>query len=231
MQKTDNSVSITKEKVLIFWSGGKNSALLLHKLKADPRYEIMGLVTIFDRQKNIVRYHGIPDSLIIEQAKMLNLPLQRIFLPTDCSETDFKEQVGKILAMFGKKGIRTIAFGDVHPSKNFQVRKDLLNSLEMKDLYPLWEQNTKELASEFLSLGHKALITAVMTEKLDMSYLACEYNQAYLERLPTGIDPSGENGEFHTFVVFSPHFKSRVQFSKAVAADDGAYLVSLVKEP
>lgn len=87
------------------------------------------------------------------------------------------------------------------------------------------------MSREFLNTGHKALVTSIMTDKLDYSFLAVEFDHAWLDRLPKDVDPAGENGEFHTFVTYGPNFKTRVAFSKAIASTDGPYLVSSVKEP
>ncbi|MDD4974069.1 MAG: hypothetical protein PHY93_06940 [Bacteriovorax sp.] len=220
-----------KEKILLFWSGGKDSALALHYLKKDPRFEIIGLVTTFDREKNTVRFHGIPDSLIIDQAKMLKLPLQRIFLPSNCTNEEYTEHVGKILSIFSKRGIRTVAFGDIHQEEIKKFREEMISSLEMKAVFPLWGKKSTDVSREFLNTGHKALVTSIMTDKLDNTFLACEFDQAYLDRLPEDVDHAGENGEFHTFVTYGPNFKMRVAFSKAIATTDGPYLVSSVKEP
>jgi diphthamide synthase (EF-2-diphthine--ammonia ligase) len=104
--------SMTK-KILLFWSGGIESALCLHYLKQNSNYEIAGLVTIFNRETSRVPFHGIPDSLIIEQAKLLNLPLQRIFIPDGADTLEYKSHVQKILSLFLKKGITSVAFGDI----------------------------------------------------------------------------------------------------------------------
>ena len=220
-----------KEKILLFWSGGKDSALALHYLKKNPKYEIIGLVTTFDREKNNVRFHGIPDSLIIDQAKMLKLPLQRIFLPSECTNAEYTEHVGKILAVFSKRGIQTVAFGDIHQEEIKKFREEMLATLDMKAVFPLWGKKSIDVSREFLNTGHKALVTSIMIDKLDNSFLACEFDHAYIDRLPLNVDYAGENGEFHTFVTYGPNFKMRVAFSKAIARIDGPYLVSSVKEP
>lgn len=219
------------EKVLLFWSGGKDSALALYELKKDPRYEIVGLITILDREKNRVPFHGIPDTLIVEQAKLMKLPLQRIFLPTNPSDEEYVTQVSNILAMFAKRGIKTVAFGDINLADVRSFKEKFISDLGMTALFPLWGRATKELVQLFLETGHKALVTSVYGEKLGYDFLACEFNQEYLNRLPESIDPAGENGEYHTMVVFGPTFKMRLAYSKAIAVEEGPYFVSLVKEP
>lgn len=224
-------MTMEKKKVLLFWSGGKDSALALHTLKQDSQYEIMGLITTFNRDRNTVNFHGIPDSLVIEQAKMLKLPLQRIFLPENCSNEEYINHVGKILAIFSKRGVHHVAFGDIHLKDIRKFREDMLLPLEMTPLFPLWGMDSKQICKAFFNSGHKALVTSILTSKLDNTFLNCEFDQAFIERLPEKIDPAGENGEFHTFVTYGPSFKMRVPFSKAMAIEEGPYLVSLMKEP
>lgn len=220
-----------KEKILMFWSGGKDSALALYELNQNPQYEVKGLITILNRDKNRVPLHGIPDVLILEQAKLLKLPLQRIFLPEDATDAEYVSQVSTILSMYAKRGIKTVAFGDINQQADRDFKEKMILNLDMKAVFPLWGMDTKDVAAKFFQTGHKALVTSVNEEKLGYSFLACEYNQEYLNRLPEGIDHAGENGEFHTFVTFGPTFKMRVGFSKAIAVEEGPYIVSLVKEP
>lgn len=222
---------LPKEKILLFWSGGKHSALALHYLKNDPCLEIVGLITTFDREKNTVQYHGIPDSLIIDQAKMLKLPLQRIFLPSNYTVQEYEDHIGKILSLFSKKGVRGVAFGDIHQEETRKFKENMLIPLNLKAIFPLWGKKSCDLSWEFLNTGHKALVTSIMTEKLDPSFLACEFNHDYINRLPSDIKVAGDNGEFHTFVTYGPNFKTRVAFSKSIATIEGPYLVSSIKEP
>lgn len=221
----------TKEKVILFWSGGKDSALALHKLKQDENLEIVGLVTTINRDNNHVPFHGLPDKIILEQAKLLNLPLQRIFIPKDATNAEYISEVSKILKLYAKVGIKKAAFGDINQKEIREFKESFLRELGMSALFPLAHMTSLEVAQEFLATNHKAIVTAVSAEKLGYSYLAKEYNQEFLDRLPTTIDPAGENGEFHTFVIYGPHFKMRVAFSKAIAIEEGPYLVSLIKEP
>ena len=220
-----------KEKVLVFWSGGKDSALALHDLRQNPKIEVVGLISTLDREKNRVRFHGIPDTLLLEQAKLLKLPLQRIFLPENATNEEYIKEVSTILKMYAKRGITTVAFGDIHLKEIRAFKEKMIDDIGMKAIFPLWNQDTLDVAKRFLSTGHKALVTSVYGEKLGYNYLACDFNEEFIARLPDDIDPAGENGEFHTFVIFGPAFKMRVAFSKSIAVEEGPYLVSLIKEP
>jgi diphthamide synthase (EF-2-diphthine--ammonia ligase) len=79
--------------------------------------------------------------------------------------------------------------------------------------------------------GHKALVTGINKEKLNAEYLALEFNQTYLDKLPKDINIAGANGEYRTFVIYGPGFKTRLSYSKSIAIDEGDFLVSLIKEP
>jgi diphthamide synthase (EF-2-diphthine--ammonia ligase) len=216
-----------KEKVLLFWSGGRKSAMALHYIKQNPELELVGLVTVISRESNTVPLHGIPDSLLIEQAKMLKLPLQRIFITTQNHYTEYFDRVREVLAMFSKRGIRTIAFGDLDLVDSQSERDDLLKPLEMKAIFPLKNSMENDIYAEFLQLGFKALVTSIEQDKLDKSFLNCEYNNEFVERLKATPANSG----LHTFVIYGPEFKSRIAFSKSIAVVEKSFLVSLFKEP
>lgn len=216
-----------KEKVMLFWSGGKDCALALYYLQQDPHLEIVGLITAINQGSNTVPFHGVPDSLIIQQSKMLNLPLQRIFLPEKCTNAEYITRISGLLSMFRKRGIKTVAFGDTSLSEVREFRENMLKPLDIKPLFPLWNKSLKTIATEIFSLGYKALVTSIDQNQLDKTFLNCEFNSDFIERLP----PAALNTSFHTFVIYGPSFKSRVAFSKSIAVSEGPYLVSLVKEP
>lgn len=223
-------MNTNKEKILLFWSGGKNSALALHNLN-NSNFEVVGLVTIFNRDTNRVSYRGAPDVLVIEQAKLVKLPLQRIFVPGNSTEEEQIEQVSNLLKIFAKKNITNVAFGDSCLEKDRAIKEKICELAGMKAHFPLWGKSSSELNSLFFETNHKAIVTAINNEYLNANYLAFEYSPEYVSKLPEGINASGENNEFHTFVTFGPTFKMRVPFSKAIAVDEGTFLVSLLKEP
>ena len=216
-----------KEKLLVFWSGGIKSALALHTIKANPQYEVVGLVTSLGQDSNAVPFHGIPDSLLIQQSKMLNIPLLRIFLPPNCPNSEYVARVNEMLLPFKKRGISAVVFGDTHLTDVRKFREEMFEAIGLHCIFPLWGKAPKDLYQEIFHLGYKALVTSVNLSSLDKSFLNCEFNQAFLDRLPSTFDQSS----FHTFIIYGPAFKSRVAFSKAVAIEEGPYLVSLVKEP
>lgn len=221
----------TKEKIILFWSGGKDCALALHEIKKADQFEIACIFTTLNVETNHVHFHGLPDKILVEQAKLLNIPLQRVYLNENPTNEEYKKEVGKFLSMFRKKGIKHVAFGDINQAEIKNFKEEFLKELDITAHFPLWGMETIDVAKKFLQTGHKAIVTSVLKEGLGENFLAREYNIDFLESLPKGIDPAGENGEFHTFCLYGPYFKTRVAFSKAIAIEEGPYIVSLIKEP
>ena len=209
----------------------KNSFLALHKIKSDPKYELVGLITTINQKTNTIPKHGIPDVLLMEQAKLLQLPVQRIFLPENYSWENYSDRVSEVLLLFIKKNITHFAFGDTKENSEVEFRHQMFEKIKAKILYPLWDQNSNDLIQEFIHLGCKALVTSIDQNKLDKTFLNCEFNSEFFERLPPQIDKGGANSEYHTFVIFAPGFRSRLAFSKALAIEEGEHLVSIMKEP
>ncbi len=220
-----------KQKVLLFWSGGKDSNLALTRLKKNEQYEVIGLVSIINPSKNTVKFHGIPEALLVDQAKLLNIPLIRIYIEANATNEEYLDIISKKLLPFTLKGIKHIAFGDIHLEEIKSFRNKMCDILKVTAIFPLWGESPEKLLNEYFELNHQAIITAIDRSKLDNSYLAKLYDREWISRLPKEIDPMGENGEFHTFATFSPYFKMRIPYSKTIAIEEGPYTVSMLKEP
>jgi diphthamide synthase (EF-2-diphthine--ammonia ligase) len=63
------------------------------------------------------------------------------------------------------------------------------------------------VARSFVASGARATIVAVNASRLDASWLGTELSDDAIDRLVAlGVDPCGEDGEYHTFVTNSPSF-------------------------
>lgn len=220
-----------KQKILLFWSGGKDSNLTLTRLKKNEQFDVVGLVSVINPAKNTVKFHGIPEALLVDQAKLLNVPLIRIYIEENASNEEYLDIICKKLLPFTSKGIKQIAFGDIHLEDVKAFRIKMCEMLKANAVFPLWGESHEKLLNEYFELNHQAIVTSVDRSKLDNSYLAKLYDREWIARLPKDIDPMGENGEFHTFATFSPYFKMRIPFSKTIAIEEGPYTVSMLKEP
>lgn len=219
------------KKAVLFWSGGKDSALALHRIKKENNFQIVSLITTINKNSNRVPFHGINEKQIVLQAKLLGLPLLRVYLPDQATNEEYENKVGQILQSFKKKGITDFIFGDIFLEDIKNYREHFLSRYELDAHFPLWGNDSTQLIQEFEETGHKAVVTAVSKEKLEERHLNKELTLDYVNSLPEGVDHAGENGEYHSFVYYSPYFKMRVSFSKDVGRDEGPYLVSNIREP
>lgn len=219
-----------KEKVVLFWSGGKDSALALKRIKEDTSLELLSLVTTIDQGSGEVPYHGVPEVLIKQQALMMGLPLIRVYLAKNCTNEQYEQKLSSYLKLFKAKGVKRIFFGDIHLTDIREYRDNLLAKFGLIGSYPLWQSSSQDLLNEFLNSGHRAIFTAIDEKKIPLCALAKEITSQSIATLPSDVDKSGENGEYHSFVSFGPYFKMRVQFSKNVTISDGPYTICKLRE-
>ena len=198
---------MTKKKVLLSWSSGKDSAWALHRLRQDPAIEVVGLFTTLNQAFERVAMHGVRKQLLMEQAACVGLPLHCIDLPWPCSNEDY----GRVMAGFIEgvlaMGIRHMAFGDLFLEDVRAYREKQLAGTGIAPLFPLWGSDTRELAQQMMVAGLKARICTLDPGKLDASLGGHEFDSALLAALPAGVDPCGENGEFHTLAFDGPMFQ------------------------
>src|SRR5208283_2730166 len=109
------------------------------------------------------------------------------------------------------EGITAIAFGDLflQDIRDYRVRQ--LQGSGLTPLFPLWQIHTAQLSRDMIAAGVKAKITCVDPSKLAKSFAGRDYDRSFLEALPRGINPCGENGEFHTFVHAAPVFSHPIE--------------------
>ena len=203
-----------REKVIFNWSGGKDSSLALFEIKEQDKFEIATLLTTVNKDYERISMHGIHEDLLEEQRRNLKLSLQKVYLSAQSSNEEYSQSMYKILNGFKDKGIHKAVFGDIYLEDIRRYREDQLSQVEMQAIFPLWNQDTHYLASRFVDLGFKAIITCVDTEAMPKEFAGETYDQYFLENLPDSVDPCGENGEFHTLVYEGPIFENPIGVSK-----------------
>ncbi len=199
-----------RDPVVIGWSGGKDSALTLHALRADPSIRVAGLLTTVTDPYDRVSMHGVRRTLLASQAAAIGLPLTEARIPAGASNATYEQSFGAALAVHRSRGVRRVAFGDLFLADIRAYRERQLAALDMIGLFPLWERDTHQLAREFIALGFRATLVCVDPHRLDASFAGRSFDSGLLRDLPPGVDPCGENGEFHTFVTDGPIFAAPV---------------------
>ncbi len=184
--------------------------MALHALRASPDVRVVGLLSTMTEDYDRVSMHGVLRALVEAQAEAADLPLTVVRIPRDAGESAYAERMRRTLADFAGRGVRTVAFGDLFLEDVRRYRVQRLAEAGMQAIFPLWGRDTAELAAECCSQGFRALVTCVDTEQLDGRFSGREYDAKMLAELPDGVDPCGENGEFHTFVCDGPIFRRPV---------------------
>jgi uncharacterized protein (TIGR00290 family) len=217
------------KNVLLSWSSGKDSAWAFHLLKQQEGLHISGLVTTFNKAADRVAMHAVRRSLVEAQADRIGTPLWRIELPWPCSNADYEEIMRGVVNRALSAGVEAFAFGDLFLQDIRDYRQKQLSGTGLEALFPLWGIPTRDLARDMISAGVKAKVTCVDPSKLDRSFAGCDFDHAFLERLPKEVDPCGENGEFHTFVSDAPFFSSPVGVRLGEIVDrDGFVFADLI---
>jgi uncharacterized protein (TIGR00290 family) len=195
-------------RVILSWSGGKDSSLALSALRADPGVEVVGLLTTVTRDYDRISIHGVRRSLLLEQAAAVGLPLWEVSIPAKASNADYEQAfldgISRVIAAVPDAS--HVAFGDLFLTEIREYRERLLQRTTLLPLFPLWNLDTSELARRFIAEGYDATLVCVDTTQLDSSFAGRRFNQQFIDDLPDGIDPCGERGEFHTFVQDGPCF-------------------------
>lgn len=202
------------EKILLSWSSGKDSAFALYQMLQSKQYQIAALLTTITREYDRVSMHGVQTALLDAQADSVGLPLEKIWISPDATNQEYEYQMRTVLQKYQQMGIQKVAFGDLFLQEVRQYREKNLAQIGMDALFPLWGKDTTTLCSEIIKSGIKAVITCVDTQQLDAAFTGREIDPSFLADLPAGIDPCGENGEFHSYVYDGPMFANKIRYSK-----------------
>lgn len=223
---------MSKQKVLFTWSGGKDSAMALYELKKNPEYKICALLTTVTEDYDRISMHGVRSVLLEQQAASLGLPLEKVLITKNSSNEEFEEKMSAVLQRYKSEGISLVAFGDIFLEDLRKYREDNISKIGLKALFPIWKRDTTELAHSFITLGFKARLTCVDSHVLDRSFAGRTYDEIFLSELPSGVDPCGENGEFHSFTYDGPIFQKKVFHTagEIILRDNRFYFCDLCPE-
>ena len=192
--------------ILLAWSGGKDCLMALQALRADPSWQPVALMTTITRTFDRVAMHGIRRDVLEAQASALDLPLLPVPIDWPSSNEAYEAAHAEALAAAATRwpGLAHCAYGDLYLADVRAYREAQLSRQGWQGVYPLWGRDTAALARRFVEDGHHALLTCVDTTQLDAGFSGRDFDARLLAELPDGVDPCGENGEFHTLVHAGP---------------------------
>lgn len=207
------------------WSSGKDSAFALHELGRDAGVEVVGLLTTVNAAADRVAMHAVRRELLEAQAERVGLPLHTVELPAPCPNEVYEARMASAMAAATRDGVERVVFGDLFLSDIRAYREAMMEGSGIDPLFPLWARPTDGLATAMLDAGVRAVLTCVDPAQMPGELAGRAFDARLLADLPAGVDPCGENGEFHTFVWDGPGFASPidVEVGEVVERDGFVY--------
>jgi uncharacterized protein (TIGR00290 family) len=217
-------------KVLVSWSTGKDSAWMLHVLNREHPGTAAGLLTTTNEAFDRVAMHAVRRELLEAQAAAAGLPLHVVPLPWPCSNAQYQSIMNVAVADFVSQGFTHVAFGDLFLEDVRRYREDRLAGTGLEPLFPIWKTKpTADLARDMIEGGLQARLTCVDPRKLDRRFAGRAFDLSLLNDLPPGVDPCGENGEFHSFACAGPMFNKPIRVTIGEVVDrDGFVFADLM---
>ncbi len=196
--------------MLLCWSSGKDSAWSLHVLRQRSEVDVVGLLTTVNETHQRVAMHAVRRQLLAEQAAAVNLPLTEVPIAIGCTNDQYDEAMGRALDGAKADGVEQVAFGDLYLEDIRRYREDRMRGTGIEPIFPLWGEPTADLIEQMIDGGLRARVTCVDPKQMPEALCGAEIDRAFLAALPTGVDPCGENGEFHSFAFAGPMFRNEV---------------------
>jgi uncharacterized protein (TIGR00290 family) len=205
-----------RAKALISWSSGKDSAFALHEIRRAGKFDVVGALTTVTEAFDRVSIHGVRQQILQAQCQAAGLPLRVVPIPYPCPNAIYETRMAAAVARAVSEGITHIVFGDLFLAEIRAYREQKLAGTGLTPVFPLWERPTLPLAHAMIESGMEAYLATVDLKKLPAEFSGRKFDLRLLADLPDGVDPCGENGEFHTCVVAGPIFSRAL----AVAAGE-----------
>jgi len=207
-------------KALVAWSSGKDSAWALHEARRSGNFEMVGALTTVTDAFGRVCMHGIREELLRAQLEAAGLPAFVLYIPFPCPNEVYEQKMSAALEDARAFGVTHMIFGDLFLA---DVRAYRERHLAGSGITP--GRQTAALAREMIGSGLEAHLSTVDLKKLPGSFAGRKFDGSLLASLPAGVDPCGENGEFHSFVSAGPMFSRglTIRVGETIERDGFAY--------
>jgi uncharacterized protein (TIGR00290 family) len=214
-----------RPKAWVAWSSGKDSAFALHEVRREGSLDVVGALTTITDTFGRVSVHGVREELLREQLDACGLASIIVRITHPCPNEVYHDEMAAVMERAKAEGISHVVFGDLFLQDVRTYREAQLRPTGITPVFPLWHRPTGVLASEMIAAGVDARLVCVDLKRLSKNFAGRRFDQALLTDLPAGIDPCGENGEFHSFVVAGPMLSRSlaVTIGETVERDGFAY--------
>lgn len=204
---------MTAKKLFFNWSSGKDSALALYFLRQEKRFRVALLLTTINLPQDRISMHGVRRELLLKQFDSIGLPHKIIDLPENLTMESYNSIMNSQLKRLQQENYQSAGFGDILLEDVKAYRENQLNNFKLEAVFPLWQKNTLDVVYEFIEKGFKAIVVSINAGLLDQSFCGRLLDKDFIKDLPPGVDPCGENGEYHTFCFDGPLFKKPVVYT------------------
>lgn len=216
-------------KILVSWSSGKDSAWMLHVLRQEGIGEPAALLTSINEAADRVAMHAVRSDVLRAQARAAGLPLITVSLPSPCSNEIYEARMSSVVQKAVADGFTHVAFGDLFLEDIRRYREDRLAGTGLTPIFPLWGRPTSELSKDMIDGGLEAHLTCIDPRVMPRELAGRRYDATLLDDLPSGVDPCGERGEFHSCAVGGPMFSEPLRVETGVTVErDGFVFTDLM---
>jgi len=194
-------------RFLCSWSGGKDSCYAFMMAKQEGLQPAV-LLNVLNEAGKISRSHGIPSAILEAQAKAMDIP---IFLISS-SWKDYEQNfIAALKTLTEKYELSSAVFGDIDLQPHRDWEEKVCNAAAISAVLPLWQRDRLSLVMEMLDNKIETIIVSC-NEKMGEGFLGQTLTAELVNELQElGIDPCGENGEFHTLVTNCPLFTEGIK--------------------
>ena len=216
-------------KILVSWSSGKDSAWMLHTIRAEDLGTAAALLTTVNEAADRVAMHAVRSEVLRAQAEAAGLPLITVPIPSPCPNEIYEARMAAACRAAVADGFTHVAFGDLFLEDVRRYREERLAGTGLTPIFPLWKRPTPALAQEMIAGGLRATLTCVDPRVLPASFAGRSFDEDLLRDLPVTTDPCGERGEFHTCVTAGPMFARPLEVTSGVVVErDGFVFADLL---
>jgi len=204
------SAAASAPKAFVSWSSGKDSAFALYEAQRRGLAQIVGVLTTVNEAYGRVAMHGVREELLDLQVAALGVPALKVMLPNPCSNEAYEERMARACEQLRAQGVAHVVFGDLFLEDVRAYRERQLAAAGFSGIFPLWQRDTHALAREMIASGLTAHLVCIDPRRLGREFAGRRFDARLLDELPAGVDPCGENGEFHTVVSAGPMFSAPI---------------------
>ncbi len=218
-----------KPKALMCWSSGKDAAWALHVASRKNEVQVVGLLTTITEAYGRVSMHGVREEILDTQAEAVGLPITKVYIPSPCPNELYEDKMRAAMTAALSRGVTRAVFGDLYLEDIREYRAAQLAKVGMQPVFPLWGLPTRKLAAEMIESGLRARVSCLDPRKVSTDLAGMEFGKKLLEKLPEGVDPCGENGEFHSCCLDGPMFGKPVNVEVGETVDRGGFIFTDLK--